>query len=128
MPVMAGFELTELERKLLRLALCESAQPGEVLTSGKKLIESLRARGVDSVAVEIALSGGSNGAEAAIQMSRPDHGPTRMPFGKAKGGQMFMDIPPGYLRFIRRWINDARRSCDPVQGPGRRNRAISTAN
>jgi hypothetical protein len=20
---------------------------------------------------------------------------------------MFMDIPPGYLRFIRRWINDA---------------------
>ena len=28
--VMAGFELTEPERKLLRLALCESAQPGEV--------------------------------------------------------------------------------------------------
>ena len=55
MPVMAGFELTELERKLLRLALCESAQPGEVLTSGKKLIESWRARGVDSVAVETAL-------------------------------------------------------------------------
>ena len=47
MPVMAGFELTELECKLLRLALCESAQPGEVLTSGKKLIESWRARGVD---------------------------------------------------------------------------------
>ena len=85
MPVMAGFELTELERKLLRLALCESAQPGEVLTSGKKLIESWRARGVDSVAVETALSGGSNGAEAAIQMSRPDYGLTRMPFGKAQG-------------------------------------------
>jgi hypothetical protein len=138
MPAMAGFELTELERKLLRLALCESAQPGEVLTSGKKLIasrlaraaltvspvetasaqpgevltsgkkliESWRARGVDSVAVETALSGGSNGAEAAIQMSRPDYGLTRMPFGK-HNGEMFMDIPPGYLRFIRRWINDA---------------------
>ena len=106
MPVMAGFELTELERKLLRLALCESAQPGEVLTSGKKLIESWRARGVDGVAVETALIGGSNGAEAARQMSRPDYGLTRMPFGKHKG-EMFMDIPPGYLRFIRRWINDA---------------------
>jgi hypothetical protein len=36
MPVMAGFGLTELERKLLRLALCESAQPGEVLTTREK--------------------------------------------------------------------------------------------
>ena len=106
MRVMPGFELTELECKLLRLALCESAQPGEVLTSGKKLIESWRARGVDSVAVETALSGGSNGAETAIQMSRPDYGLTRMPFGKHKD-EMFMDIPPGYLRYIQRWINDA---------------------
>ena len=81
MPAMAGFELTELERKLLRLALCESAQPGEVLTQrGKKLIESWRARGVDSVAVETVLSGGTNGAEAASQMSRPDYGLTRMYF------------------------------------------------
>jgi uncharacterized protein (DUF3820 family) len=29
-----------------------------------------------------------------------------MPFGKYRG-QMFMDLPPSYLRFIRRWINEA---------------------
>ena len=71
----------------------QSAQPGEVLTSGKKLIESWRARGIDSVAIETALDGSGNGAEPRIQMSRPDYGLTRMPFGKHKG-EIFMDIPP----------------------------------
>jgi hypothetical protein len=103
MVVMPAFELTDLERKLLRLALCGSAQPGEVLTSGQKLIESLRNRGVESVAIESALDGGSNGAEPAIRMSRPDYGLTAMPWGKHKG-ELFMDIPPSYLRWARHWI------------------------
>jgi uncharacterized protein (DUF3820 family) len=52
------------------------------------------------------LDGSGNGAEPRIQMSRPDYGLTTMPFGQHKG-EMFMDIPPNYLRFIRRWINEA---------------------
>jgi hypothetical protein len=107
MAVMApAFELTGLERKLLRLALCGSAQGAEVTTSAAKLIESWRSRGVDSAAVESALENGNNAPEPAIVMSRPDFGLTRMPFGKHRG-QMFMDLEPSYLRWTRRWINES---------------------
>jgi hypothetical protein len=102
----SSLELSDLERKLLRLALCSSAQGAEVTTSAVKLIESWRNRGVESATIETALEGHGNGSEPAIRMSRPDYGLTRMPFGQHKG-EMFMDIPPNYLRFIRRWINDA---------------------
>ena len=39
--------LTELEQKLLALALDHAAQPGEWATAAMKLIQSLRERGVD---------------------------------------------------------------------------------
>jgi hypothetical protein len=106
MQVMPAFELSDLERKLLRLALCSSAQGGEIAASAQKLIESWLNRGVESVAIESALDGGSNGSEPVIRMSRPDYGLTTMPFGRHKGS-MFLDIEPSYLRFIRGWINDA---------------------
>ena len=49
---MAQFELTEFELKMLRLALCASAQGGEISTGAEKLIKSLRARGVDSFSLK----------------------------------------------------------------------------
>jgi hypothetical protein len=105
MAVMAGFALTDLERQLLRLALCSSAQGGEITTSAQKLIQSLRNRGVESVSIETALDGDQNGAEPAIRMSRPDWGLVTCPLRKYKG-QMLMDIPPSYLRWALRWTND----------------------
>ena len=106
MLVMAGFELTELEKKLLRLALCSSAQGAEVATSAVKLVQSLRNRAVESATIETALEGHGNGSGPAIRMSRPDWGLVQMPFGKHRG-ELLMDIPPSYLCFIRRWIADA---------------------
>jgi hypothetical protein len=69
------------------------------------LIQSLRNRGVESSVIETALEGG-NGDEPSVQISRPDHGLTRMPWGK-HNGQMLMNIELSYLRFIRGWINEA---------------------
>ena len=104
MAVMAPvFELTDLERKLLRLALCRSAQLGEITTSAVKFVQSLRDRNVESVLIETVLDGGSNDVEPAIRMSHPDYGLVVMPWGKHKG-EMFMDIPPNYLRWARHWI------------------------
>lgn len=103
MPVMA-FELTDLERQLLRLALCSSAQGGEITTSALKLIKSWRDRGVESSSIETAFEG--NAAEPPVQLSKPDWGLTRMPFGKRRG-EMFMNLQPSYLRFMSRWINEA---------------------
>jgi hypothetical protein len=101
----AAFELSDRERKLLRLALCGSAQGAEITTSAQKLIESWRARGVESSAVENALEG-NHGAEVAIRMSRPDYGLVVCPFKKHKD-EMLMDIPPSYLRWILGWIKEA---------------------
>ena len=104
MAVMApAFELTDLERKLLRLALCRSAQLGEITTSAVKFVQSLRDRNVESVLIETALDGGSNDVEPAIRMSHPDYGLTIMRWGKYRQ-QMFMDISPNYLRWARHWI------------------------
>ena len=100
--------LTDLERKLLRLVLCATAQPGEIATGAYKLIESLRERGVESAAVEAALEGHDTTEEEEPPppvMSCPDYGLTVMPFGQYKG-QMFMDIPPRYLRWLHQWITE----------------------
>jgi hypothetical protein len=101
---MAAFELSDRERKFLRLALCGSAQGAEITTSAQKLIESWRARGVESALIENALEG-DHGAEVAIRMSRPDYGLVVCPFKKHKG-ELLMDIEPSYLRWILGWIKE----------------------
>jgi hypothetical protein len=101
---MADFRLSELERQLLRLALCRSAQGGEITTSAMKLIKSWRDRGVESNSIETAFEG--SGAEPPVQLSKPDHGLNVMPFGQHKG-EMFMNIPPSDLHSTFRWINEA---------------------
>jgi hypothetical protein len=79
---------SEIEKKLLRLALCQAAQPGEVDNAGRALIQSLRKR---KVRAEALLSG------AAPQVRRA--GDLRMPFGKHKGLPLHR-IEPGYLLWI----------------------------
>ena len=105
MPVVAmAFRLEDMERKLLRLALSPSAQGGEITTSATKLINALRARGVESGTIENALE--SNGAEnMAPVISKPDWGMTMLSFGKHKG-EMLMEFPPSYLRWVLHWINE----------------------
>jgi hypothetical protein len=116
MPVAANaFRLGDMERKLLRLALSPSAQGGEITTSAIKLINTLRARGVESNAIENALEG--SGAENAVPViSRPDWGMTALSFGKHKG-EMLMDIAPSYLRWVLRWISESpERAASPMLG------------
>jgi len=103
---MAAFQLSELERRLVRLALDSSAQGGEISTSATKLIKSLRSRGIDGFVLLNALEGGTDGAEAAVQMSRPDWRLTVCPFKKHRG-EMLRNIPPSYLRWILGWIKEA---------------------
>jgi hypothetical protein len=103
---MAAFQLNELERRLVRLALDSSARGGEISTSAQKLVESWRARGVDGTALLNALEGGQDGAELAIQRSKPDWGLTVCPFKKYRG-EMLCDIPPSYIRYMLGWIKEA---------------------
>jgi hypothetical protein len=95
-------ELTSVEAKVLRIVLDPAAPEGEVANASKKLVESLRRRGVSAYDIEEALSGETNGNSGPAQMSKADWGLTRMPFGRNKGC-LFMDISAYDLRSTRRW-------------------------
>ena len=82
-------QLTAIELKLLRLALNQSAQGGEISTSAVKFVESLRQRGISSSQVEEALCS----EVVPPKQWRPDYGLSAMPFGPRKG-ERFMDISP----------------------------------
>jgi hypothetical protein len=84
---------TAVEEKLLRLALDEAAQPGEVCNSAVKFVESLRRRGVK--------------AEAFTRpLQPPELFPTKldrarvlkMPFGRHRGRRLDV-IEPDYLKW-----------------------------
>jgi hypothetical protein len=109
MPAMASFALSELELRLLRLALSPAAQGAEITTAAIKFVESLRARGVDANVIEGALQ--CDGADAlAVPASVPDWGLVICPF-KAHKGEMLMNCPPDYLRYMQGWIaNDPNRA------------------
>jgi hypothetical protein len=97
--------LTDLERKLLALALDNAAHPGEIDNSAVMLLRSLRARGVKAEAVEEGNGTGQLAAPADVIYSRPDYGLCVFPFRKSKHyGELFKDIPPSYLRFQCDWI------------------------
>ena len=77
---------------------------GEVTTSAEKLIQSLRNRGVESSTIECALESGGTDAPS-VPISTPDWGLVVCPF-KEHRGEMLMNVPPDYLRWILGWIND----------------------
>jgi hypothetical protein len=86
--------LTEVEAKLLRLALDRAARGGEIETSAIKLIESWRRRGLL--------------AETLLAPSAAQHPPSRsafspgdvlMPFGKCRGLPL-RRVKTHYLRWV----------------------------
>jgi uncharacterized protein (DUF3820 family) len=85
---------SELEKKLLRLALDPAAQPGEIKTCAIKLVESWRRSGLTVEEVF-----GANHSQLAQQYWAPDFGLCTLNFGKHKGKE-FKDIPPSYFRWL----------------------------
>ena len=102
---MLILELTDTERKLLRLGLDPAAEPGEIQGGAVKFFNSLRRRGITALEFEEGLSEENGDAFAPPKKSVPDYGLQKMPFGRHKG-EMFMDIPPMDLRSTFRWINE----------------------
>jgi hypothetical protein len=88
--------LTDLEQKLLRLALDPGAQPGEIANCARMLIEQWRKRGLSFDDI----LGAPPGAVKAPEYWAPDYGLCVMPFGKHKGKE-FKDVPPSYLRWLK---------------------------
>jgi hypothetical protein len=89
--------LSELQQKLIRLALDRAAQPGEIANAAVKLIESWRAQGktLEDLFGDNALAV----QEAAQQYWAPDYGLCKMRFGKHRDKE-FKDIPPSYFRWL----------------------------
>ena len=122
MPVAAmAFRLEDMERKLLRLALSPSAQGGEITTSATKLINALRARGVESSTIENALEGSNDAENMRSRHLQAGLGADRMPWGKHKG-ELLMDIPPSYLRWA---LQDMDTGHARTAGTARRNQEFS---
>ena len=94
---------SEKELKLARLALNSEAPENEWNVAAIKFFSLLRSRGADYAAE---FESARNGQMAAIPATQPDFGLTFMPWGQYKG-QMFKDIPPGWLMAKRDWIRSA---------------------
>jgi hypothetical protein len=94
---------SEKELKLARLALNAQSPDGEWTNAALKFFSLLRSRGTD-FATEFESAG--NGQMAAIPATQPDFGLTFMPWGQYRG-QMFKNIPPGWLMAKRDWIRSA---------------------
>jgi hypothetical protein len=88
--------LSELQRKLIRLALDPAAHPGEIQNCAIKLIESWRREGKHP---EEIFGDDKPALAAAYQYWAPDYGLCTMRFGKHKEKQ-FKDIPPSYFRWL----------------------------
>ena len=86
-------KLNEKEGKLLRLALCPGAQPGEVSAAAEKFFTSLRRRGVTA---EELIRGPVLGLSKA---KRVGPGDLRFPFGRYRG-QRIRDVPVDYLDWV----------------------------
>jgi hypothetical protein len=100
--------LTDIERKLLALALDSAAQPGEMTGAAVKLIEAWRRRNVriedfDRVAAIT--------PRRERKFYKPDYGLCVMPWSQRYKGKQFKEIPPGWLKGQMDWIrSDPARS------------------
>jgi uncharacterized protein (DUF3820 family) len=109
---------TAVEQKLLRLALDEAAQPGEIQNSAVKLIESFRRRAVKPEALIQ-----QQPAEWQLSVELGRAAQLKMPFGRHKDRRLDV-IEPDYLRWVLRNCDCAslslRRSIQLVLTAGRR--------
>jgi uncharacterized protein (DUF3820 family) len=78
---------TDIERKLIRLALDPGAAPGEIDTAAIKLVRSLRSRAIPSERI------------ISLPTIRPDCGETRLPFGRHRHKQI-RDVDFDYLKWF----------------------------
>ena len=103
---MLARAFTEVEAKLLRLALCPAAQPGEVENASCALVLSWRKRGI---LAEALLSNSAAERPAIERPRRPAFSPgdVLMPFGKCRGLPLHK-IKRSYLRWV---LNN----CDSLQ-------------
>lgn len=88
--------LSELQRKLIRLALDPAAEPGEIRNCAIKLIALWRKEGMTAEEVF------GNDAQAIQQAQTywaPDYGLCVLRFGKHKDKE-FKDIPPSYFHWL----------------------------
>lgn len=92
----------EKELKLARLALNSQAPEGEWQNAAVKFFLMLRAEGRNGLDEFEGV--GNNGQMVPIPATKPDWGLTIFPFGKKHKGELFKDIPPGYLAYQRQWI------------------------
>jgi uncharacterized protein (DUF3820 family) len=106
--------LTELEQKLLTLALDAAAQPGEWATAWMKLGQSLRERGVDGYgSIRKKMSPEPEPKIPQAQMDWP--GSIVLTFGKYKG-QKLASIDPGYMRwYVTNCDDGTGRNSDLIQ-------------
>ena len=93
---------SELEEKLLRLALDAAAQPGEQHNAAVALVQSLRKRGVRPeyliLGSELAANKRRSPREAPTGSEIENPGAILMPWGKYEGIPIRL-ISPKYLRF-----------------------------
>jgi hypothetical protein len=95
---------SEKEIKLARLALDSAAPENEWNVAAVKFFSLIRSRAGQIDEFEAA---GANGQTIVIPPTKPDYGLTVFPFGKKHKGELFKDIPPGYLIYQRDWIRSA---------------------
>lgn len=105
--------LTELEEKLLRLALDPGAEPGEIRNSAIKLVQLWRKRKLS--ADDFFYIDENQG----FQPPPIDYSTFVFPFGKHRT-KTLAEIPRSYLSYILRWMTetDAKKFSDLIEAVG----------
>jgi uncharacterized protein (DUF3820 family) len=107
--------LTELEQKLLTLALDPAAQPGEWASAATKLVKSLRDRKLNGYDPGLKQKMGVGSKAPPVDEIEKWPGSIIVDFGKHKGRKL-AEIDPGYLRWYTENCDDGTgRNADMLQ-------------